>query len=664
MSTISYPKGTNPSPANTYDMPKRRLPRLSLALSLCFLLIAGLAPGGQAHTRSAWPDLATPGLDVAPGLRWLRSHARSQGFTPELERMIDLRMDQAPKVKTGEFVYTELVRDISGDGLKDELVLFTKYRIEGAEFQSKTSVTALEGDTGRKLWHRPPPASKDAAVFPMAADVGPKGGGLILVEVEGIGFETTEMTYTFRAVNDHGKDLWSHEEHTTIVGSWPISFSADNYLVTAGVFDAVKGPTSELLLASGPVVTPPNSSLQSGIIEASVLDGRDGAQTVHPIPEVGVGFVPFAATVGDLDGDKLDDYVFLNSRPTPGLGGEGEPQVTLHDGLVSERRGSDGVVGWTTGGLDFEEQNLSVIDLGDVTRDGVSDVIVEANPYYVDETEATYLIEGTEGSLQWKRPGQWPYSPGDIDKDGRADLLTQSYYSGKGFTATKVWAHGIDGNRLWKKEFRTEHPLYDCCSSLFHFDDSWGVGDVDGRGLVDGGIYHFPPFVIDANLDNEDEADLEGENIVIDARRGKVLTRGGEDLYPLGISVDDGTADIAYIEWVAPGDLSIRVMDGAGEKVVLETLVGFDIPLSPNVYFELQAVRVDGDRCGDLVLTVESRVPASKRKPSAEASAASVATYEVVMDGGNGSLLWARSIGSRDGSVEVVSRTDRNRACR
>lgn len=628
--------------------------RRSIVLSLCLILLVGVGPSSSAVGPSPGTVAATWGLEGSPGLHWFRSLARDQGLGPRLEQLIGLFLDDAPKVKTGEFAYTVFTRDISGDGLRDELVLFTEYRIEGADVRSKTTVTAVEGHTGRELWHRRAPG-RDTIVLPVNANVGAHAGGLILVEVEGFRSDTTEMIYRFRALNDGGKQVWKHVVRTSIVGNWPVTFTADNYLVTGDIFNALKGPTSELLLASGPVVYPPVWSLQSGVITASTVDGRDGNQSPHPVPEVGAGFVPFAEAVGDLDGDRLDDYVFLNKRPEAILGGEGEPPASVHDGVVNARRGSDGTPGWSSKGLDFTEQNVSVTDLGDMTKDGIGDVFVETNPYS-GRAYATYLVEGSEGDLWWKRPGQWPYSPGDIDGNRRRDVLTQSYYSGKGFTATKVWAHDIGGRRLWKKEYRTEHPLYRCCSSLFHFGGSWSVGDVDGRGLLDGGIYHFPPFVTDG-------VKIDGENIVIDARRGSILARGGEDLYPLGVAIDADGADIAYIEWAAPGDLAIRVMDGATDRVLLESRVGFDIPIDQKAYIELEAARLDRDRCADLALTVESKVPTSERRNTAESSAESLSTYEVVIDGAGGSLLWAKSIGSRDGSVKLISRTDSNSAC-
>jgi len=602
------------------------------------VLVASLAPA-QAGPISLSP--AASAWD-GPGLRLFRSWAEQPGLG-FLDDLLPRLLDRdARKVETSDYAYPVVIGDISGDGRPDQVVLLYRFTLgDQGQDEIRASITAREGDTGRVLWRKVVP--KDTLIVPFDARVGPRHEGLVLVEVTGFALGTTEQRYVFRAMNDRGRQVWKHEIVSTIVGEWPFAFTATNYPVTADVFQAVPGRATDVLLAWGTVTFPPMWELRSGVIEAGVLDGRDGALASHPAPVAGVGIIPFAAAMDDLDGDRFDDYVFITRRANLPLGGEGEPPVSgPHDGIVDARRGSDGLLLWTGEGLDYQDQNLNTSNLGDITGDGIGDVFVETSSIYLGESGAngyaTYLLNGAQGDLMWKRPGQWPYSPGDIDRDGYRDLLVQSYYSGEGFLATKVWAREMSGALIWKKEYRTENVLHSCCSLLIHFDDeSWGVGDVDGdrHHLEDGFIYHHPPR-------NAGEADA----FVIDAKGGARIASGGSGFNPLGISVDRSSADIAYLEWLAPGDLEVVVKD-ARDRAIVRSRVGFDLPISPRDYLYAEGAHIDGDECGDVVVLVMSDLK----------------TYEIVLDGATGGIMWSDSIGSRAGSARLIEKGAPNPAC-
>ena len=596
------------------------------ALLFCALAFS-LAPA-EARPHSSSSDVGAWG---SPGLQVFRSLAEEPGLaflTELLPRLLDR---DAGKVETDDYAYPVLIGDISGDGRPDQVVLHYRFRFgDEIEEEFTASITAREGDTGRRLWRRAAP--KNTLVLPFDARVGPGPRGLMLMEVAGFGFGTTEMRYTFRAVNDRGRQVWEHEIVTSIIGEYPIAFTATNYLVTADMLQAVPGSAADLLVASGTVTYPPSWGLRSGVIEARVLDGRDGAMTRHPVPEVGVGIIPFAATMDDLDGDRLDDYVFMNLRPNLPVGDEGEPPISgPHDGIVNARRGVDGSLLWTGEGLDFRDQNLNTSNLGDITGEGIGDVFIETSSSYGSGPDgyATYMLNGANGDLVWKGPGQWPYSPGDIDGDGYRDVLTQSYYSDDGFLATKVWALGISGEKIWKKEYRTENPLYSCCSWLIHFGDGgWGVGDVDADPLDDGFIHHYPP-----------RGAGEPDAFIIGAKRGRKLASGDSGFHPLGISVDRSSADIAYLDWVAPGDLSVIVRD-VNDRLIMRSRIGFDLPINPRTYFEATGARIDGDECGDLIVLVGTDLK----------------SYEIVLDGATGGIMWSDTIGTRAGSAHLIEK--------
>lgn len=576
-------------------------------------------------------------------IRGLAAEAGMTDLLAELER----RTSDQRELEQFEWWSRQFVPDWSGDGLADDLAIHEVFTIDGATV-GKTTATlrAAEGDTGDVLWTRRWKRDTGTIFVPMEARVGPRGvPGVVVAEVAGFSFETTRIDYRFTAFTGKGKRLWSRAFTSTLTGSWPVTFAATDYMVTAELFDGLRGKATDLLMASGTVVVPPTWSLQSGVINAFAIDGRDGGIVEHPVPEVGVGFVPFAGAMDDFDGDRLDDYVFVNERPNAVPGeDEGTAPVAVGTGVVAARRGTDGFPLWTGGGVDLSEHNATLNNLGDFIGTPEGDVFLETQEQLLgagNETH-TYLFEGEAGRLLWKRAGLWPYSPGDVGGDGGRDVLTMHYYADDGFVATKVRAYTGRGQRLWQREYRTEHELQTCCSWLIHWGGGWGVGDYNRDRASDGYITHSAGGIGATELEDT------FEHFVIDAASGRKLVEGGEELQALGRPpVDGGSSDYARVRWSA-GGTRVDVYDGTTSGLLTSTELAFDVPLPPEKsYVYVESGRLDRDRCAEVAVSVY----------------APGGLFQVMLDGADGTILWGRSVGLREGSVRLAGATDSNDAC-
>ncbi|MGH2731041.1 MAG: hypothetical protein ACRDJI_10615, partial [Actinomycetota bacterium] len=579
----------------------RSIPRArAVALLVVICAIGLMASAAPAAPQS---DLGST-TETPPGLLPFAALARRPESRAGIHHLVSVLVERADSPKKFEYGYSVFVGDISGDGRRDLLVINEELAVTTDGFTTHTTVTAVEGDSGKALWHREVDLT-DGGVFPIRGRFG-RGGdeGVILVEVEGFRVGTTGIDYVFKALNGRGKKIWSRQHSSVIVGEWPFTFVGTNYLVSLGTFDALRGKATELLMATGAVVYPPNWELTSGIITASVVDGGDGTVTNHPTPETGIGIVPQAGAFQDLDGDGLDDYVFTTIRPTASVGDdEEEDLVTIKPeaGVVDARSGSIGSPLWTASGLRFNEQNIFFTDIGQVVGTPTPDVFVETNAQWGRPRptgDHTYLIDGDDGSIQWRRLGQWPYKPGDIDKDGYSDVMTQTVYSADGYAASVVWALNDLGRKLWSREYRTENPLTSCCTWMFHGGGSWGVGDVNNDLLEDGFISNWAW----GGIDGVEKI----EHFVVSPRSGRVLARGDESLFPLGLPVDAGTADIARVSWVAPGNLLVSVFDAAKDSPIISSEIKFGLPVEPKPDVDVAAAYLDRDGCADISLTLRT----------------------------------------------------------
>jgi hypothetical protein len=571
--------------------------------------------------------------------------ARDFESADALRKLVDVRLgDLQNDAVSEEFAYPYMVGDLSGDGRPDLAIVHYRLGLvdTGSDPNTRITVIVVEGDTGREIW-RHKISGHDVFAFPVPARVGPgKRDGLWLIQWHGLGLETTEMSVVLDALGPSGKLLWSRSNTTRIVGQWPFDFTADNYVVTIGRFNALKGAASDALIAAGPVHM--SWAASSGAVTATIVDGVDGESGNSSVLEVGARFIPFPIALEDLDRVPGDDFVFVTEGPAVAVGDTEDPVKYLEpwSGVLKAFSARSGSHLWTVPGLDFDQQNIYAGDRGDVTGDGLVDPFVETISIdfasTLEEEYRSYFIDGGVGELMWEGPGSAPYSPGDIDGDDRRDFLTQGFYSADGYAATRIWAFSAHGERLWTTEHRTYHPLETCCSTMFHFGGTWGVGDLNSDRLSDGQLWH--PV---GSFEARDE-----ENLLVDAERGRLLLRGDETILPLAASVDRGTTDIIDLDWLLPSDVSVKVLDGAGGALRTESRIRFEIPSAPvDRGFYAEAAKLTSDNCSDIAIWIWG----------------TKTDHLVVLSGGSGKMLWGRAISGPAGGVSLVEQTDRNHAC-
>ncbi len=111
----------------------------------------------------------------------------------------------------------------------------------------------------------------------------------------------------------------------------------------------------------------------------------------------------------------------------------------------------DGSILWRVEGHGY--QNTLHCTAGDVTGDGLDDLVVASfDPY--DRGAATIAVhEGTDGSIRWSAPthkGASYLTLTDVDGDGIDDVIGATYgFSNPGFTFTKPgWTGGVRSNHL------------------------------------------------------------------------------------------------------------------------------------------------------------------------------------------------------------------------
>jgi hypothetical protein len=133
------------------------------------------------------------------------------------------------------------------------------------------------------------------------------------------------------------------------------------------------------------------------------------------------------ANVGDLDGDKYDEFAI--GAPS------GSASPTLNkEGFVLVCSGKDGSVRFTLiGPQDYSEFGTSVAGPGDVNGDGTSDILVGAPEYHLtpgfDRHGRVYVYSGVNGELlqtftgvAHSALGNSVAGVGDVDDDGRRDF--------------------------------------------------------------------------------------------------------------------------------------------------------------------------------------------------------------------------------------------------
>ncbi|MDQ3956777.1 MAG: hypothetical protein M3273_00480, partial [Actinomycetota bacterium] len=314
-------------------------------------------------------------------------------------------------------------------------------------------------------------------------------------------------------------------------------------------------------------------------------------------------------------------------------------------GVVRARVGIDGALVWERGGFDFSDA-LAVwaYRIRDVVGNPRSDVVLtpvsdeERGGFRLD----MYLVDGASGAPRWKRLGGWPYIPGDIDGDGDHEVVARHVVFSRRLrnVTVKLWAYDVSGKTLWRRVYttRTDGPLTCRAGCSSGAGVGFGpAGDLQPDGIADTyvttHVRHTPG--TETNV-----------RYLVDGRTGERSLVSGAELFPLGTDLDLHGADVARARW---RDRNVVVTAVTSQNRVLwESVVSFGLALEPgDIPLDVVAARLDRDRCADLVVSVAARR----------------GRYVAALDGGDGSLLWMRTLDGAEARGAARAGADRNRAC-
>ena len=246
------------------------------------------------------------------------------------------------------------------------------------------------------------------------------------------------------------------------------------------------------------------------------------------------------ATVGDVDGDGIDDAI---------VGSPNDDQAASDAGAAFVVSGLDGsVIHTILGAASGDSLGFSVSGAGDVDADGVPDVIAGAR--FADTAGSDFgqavVVSGATGSTLYTlngissggRFGEAVGAAGDVNGDGHADVIVGARLddsSGSPTGRARVYS-GFDGSILYDLQGD---------SAADFFGRSVGTaGDIDGDGLAD--------FLVGAPGD-DDAGASSGSVRVYSGLDGSVLHRFDGDLagdqlggkVAGGLDLDlDGTPDL------------------------------------------------------------------------------------------------------------------------
>lgn len=632
--------------------------RRGLTALIALAVVAGSAPAGAARRSPGRQGVdAEVALDLGIRLRMLRQLEELKAPRPILEA---LTSDDAATVVSGRSVTGYPMGDVTGDGVAEvtEFDLRYKFVIDPgsqdvntiAEDEFTTIFRIRDGKTGRLHWNK----RYDDFVIPVRAKVGkPARSGVIVVGglLSFFGGSSGDRYLTFTGLRGTtGKRLWfkrymsvaaTHDYTTVVAADSPVSFA---------FVQAREDGATEILLGLATIAEALFTT--TAATRTVLLSGGDGTDVMHPHVDVGIDWLPFPDAVADVDGDGLDDYVVANDKGFYPGDGQDSPAV---GGVIQARRGIDGEVVWTEGGLELRYFAF-ILPLAHVVGDRTSDfgiltynrevtnALVPPLPILPDISNRDYpvvmLTDAGAGNVLWTRRAQWIHSPGDVDHDGDTDVVLERLrfdHSNNAIHYSRLAYPGI-GKRIWEHRlvWRGEPCLANIC-----------VGG-GGAGFGPAGDVH-PDRIRDRfvimglHQPNREEY----ASFVLEGDSDRTLIRSDETLMPLYVAVDGKGADVLNAQ-VDRHQATFRVRRGnTGDTLWTSHFTGTEQLLPKDTAAYAFGFSLPGDRCGDLVMNIWNED----------------STLYAVADGGSGKVLWSKWIGPRGQRPRLTNRRDLNHAC-
>ncbi len=512
----------------------------------------------------------------------------------------------APAAVTGTPTQTVLygfpVGDFDGDGRADVVTMRRTYEVAAPYFAS-TELVAHRGRDGAVLWRR----SFPGAVHLKPGKVGPTGTPGLLVECLEFTPAAAPLygeTTRFLGIDDSGATAWERSfPSVAAYDASTLGLVEPAFTFAVDAYDAAPGPADDLLLTSVTVL---------GLVgQAQLIDGATGA--IGPVGPPQLGAIPWP--VPDLSGDGLGDAVFLGPED-----------------LVSAYRAVDSHPLWVVRD-ELSMGTAAVWRAGDVSGDGLADLAV------ADYAAARFaVLSGADGAERWRGAGAFTVPLGDVDGNGRDDVVAVDFRNDQGVWGLGFRSYADDGRLLHASAHALALPQRYRGTGHFTISDVQrdGIADVTfGLALTDRdtGVRT----TIGGGIDGATWEPLHSTPVSAPVRHA--LDGAGTDFVQ---ALQDGADRLPIL----------GVQGDTGSPLWKTTLRGPDAVESGLVPFDsIQDAEMTGDRCSDVVVSVVS---------GGEGSTV------VVLDGGNGHLLWGEKLladGTPDRVPAPTYGPDANRAC-
>lgn len=364
------------------------------------------------------------------------------------------------------FTYYDRIPDMNRDGYVDVLMQTRSYQMfddasAPGDYSYSLKLQVLDGTNGTTLWEEYKSAY-DKRFFPALARVGPSGRNGLHV------FEYDERSYpatvSVTALSGSGTEVWRR----TV---------PERRSLTLDYLNALPGRATDLLIGylRSERKTPSGETL-SASTSALVVDGTDGDVTHHPGVEARIGRRAYPHPSPDLDGDKLDDYVFVDDWDAYGR------LLTQGEGQVVARRGREGEELWRSEPV-LTGHASWVSPAGDLDGNQRTDLIVETQlgdgyEYGPESDAPLHAFEGETGRVLWSESGWLFDGLADINRDGTSDVMTATPVKEERATGIRVKALDGNGAPIYTRFLRVgDAPLHaEVYAGLYR------PGDVDGDG--------------------------------------------------------------------------------------------------------------------------------------------------------------------------------------